>query len=99
MSRTFIACTLFFIFVLVLFSCSDKKVETTSMCSSEVVTLYGTSFLKGKVSSIVYDDEQGSDSTLFVYSAEQHLVKIVFGNYIQSYIKTFCYQEGDPKVK
>ena len=78
MSRTFIACTSLFIFVLVLFSCSDKKVEITSTCSSEVVTLYGTSFLKGKVSSIVYDDEQGSDSTLFVYSAEQHLVKIVF---------------------
>ena len=78
MSRTFIACTSLFIFVLVLFSCSDKKIETTSICSSEVVTLYGTTFLKGKVSSIVYDDEQGYDSTLFVYNDKQQLVKTVF---------------------
>ena len=79
MSRTFIACTSLYIFVLVLFSCSDKKVEIASTCcSSEVVTLYGTSFLKGKVSSIVYDDEQGYDSTLFVYNDKQQLVKTVF---------------------
>ena len=30
MSRTFIACRSLFIFVLVLFSCSDKKVEITT---------------------------------------------------------------------
>ena len=78
MGRTLIAGMSLYIFVLILFSCSDKKIETTSMCSSEVVTLYGTTFLKGKVSSIVYDDEQGYDSTLFVYNDKQQLVKTVF---------------------
>ena len=77
MSRTFIACTTLYIFVFILFSCSNKKIDTTLACSSKAVTLYGTSFLKGKVSSIVYDDEQGCDSTLFVYNNKQHLVKTI----------------------
>ena len=42
------------------------------------VTLYDKEFLKGKVSSIIYDDEQGYDSILFVYNSKQHLVKTVY---------------------
>lgn len=78
MSRTFIACVQLCIFVSLLLSCSNKKIDTTPVCLSEVVTLYGTDFLKGKVSSIVYDDEQGCDSILFVYNSKQHLVKTIF---------------------
>ncbi len=78
MSITFIACTPLCIFASILFFCNDKKIDKPTVCSSEVVTLYGTGFLKGKVSSIVYDDEQGCDSTLFVYNSKQHLVKTIF---------------------
>ncbi|MBR4849105.1 MAG: hypothetical protein IKV07_07125 [Bacteroidaceae bacterium] len=77
MSRTFIACTPLYIIVSILFSCSNKKIDTSSVCSSKAVTLYGTSFLKGKVSSIVYDDAQGYDSILFVYNSKQHPVKTI----------------------
>lgn len=42
------------------------------------VTLCDKEFLKGKVSSIIYDDEQGYDSILFVYNSKQHLVKTVY---------------------
>lgn len=78
MSRTFIACTPLYIFIFILYSCCNKEIETTPVCSSEAVTLYGTNFLKGTVSSIVYDDEQGRDSTLFVYNNKQHLIKTIF---------------------
>ena len=78
MSRTFIASTPLCIVAFILFSCCNKNIDTTSACSSEVITLYGASCLKGKVSSIVYDDEQECDSTLFVYSSKQHLLKAIF---------------------
>lgn len=78
MSRTFITCTPLYIIAFILFSCNDKNIDTTSVFSSEVNTLYGTNFIKGKISSIVYNDEQGYDSTLFVYNSKQNLVKTIF---------------------
>lgn len=98
MIRTFITRTLLYIFIFILFSCSDKKIDTTCMCSSGAVTMYGASFLKGKVSSIVYDDEQGCDSTLFVYNSKQHLVKTVF--YLNGEENGFCkyYYNGSNRI-
>ena len=78
MNKTFIASTPLYIFIYILFSCSYKKIDEPIVRSSDTVTLHGKSFLKGKVSSIVYDDEQGYDSTLFVYNNKQHLVKTIY---------------------
>ena len=78
MSRTFVSCTPLYIFAFILFSCCSKKIDTFSVCPSEDVVFYGNGFLKGKVSSIVYDDEQGYDSIIFVYNEKQHPVKTVF---------------------
>ena len=70
--------TILLLTVFLLTSCNNNcKLETEATKTNKAVTLYGTSFLKGKISSIVYDDEQGCDSTLFVYNSKQHLVKTI----------------------
>ena len=95
MSRTFMGGAPLYIFILILFSCSDKNICTTIASSSEAVTLCGTSFLKGRVSSIVYEDEQGRDSILFVYNANRHLVKTVF--YLNGEENGYCrYEYNNP---
>ncbi|MBQ2778569.1 MAG: hypothetical protein IJF46_02190 [Bacteroidaceae bacterium] len=78
MSKNLVACTLLFISVFVFLSCSSKKKDVAPVYNSDSVTLHGTSFLKGKISSIVYNDEQGYDSTLFVYNEKLHPEKVFF---------------------
>ena len=70
--------TILLLTVFLLTSCNNNcKLETEGGETNEAATLFGTEFLQGKVSSIVYDDEQGCDSTLFVYNSKQHLVKTI----------------------
>ena len=42
-------------------SCNRNSREMKKSEAKQTVTLFGTEFLKGKVSSIIYSDEQGCD--------------------------------------
>ena len=66
----------FSVMVVLLFSsCGIENRESETVPSTEPVTLYESSFLKGRISAITYSDKCGVDSTLFVYNENGHLVK------------------------
>lgn len=69
---------LFTTFAFIISCNNNSRLESKENGANKIVTLYNTVFLKGKVSSIVYNNEQGRDSTLFVYNNKQHLVKTIF---------------------
>ena len=79
MKRVLFTTILFTIFTLIISSCNNKTNTSLGIISdAEVVTLYGTEFLKGKVSSLVYNDEQGCDSLAFVYDKMGNIDKVIY---------------------
>ncbi len=79
MNRLFVNTILFVTCLFVSFSCAENKsTDKESAIAIEPTTLYGCIFLKGKISAITDSDGHGSDSTLFVYNKNKHLVKAIF---------------------
>ena len=79
MDRFFINTILLAVCLFISFSCSgNKNTEKETAVATESTTLYGGSFLKGKISAITYSDKYGVDSTVFVYNKNKHLVKAIF---------------------
>ena len=79
MDRLFVNTILLVVCFLISFSCTgNKSTDKESSIATESTTLYGSSFLKGRIHSMAYSDKYGGDSTLFVYNDNGHLVKVVF---------------------
>ncbi len=65
--------------VLIMLSCNNNnKSETGQALLSENVTLYGTEFLKGKVSAVVYNNKEDYDSLAFIYSKNGDIDKVIY---------------------
>ena len=66
--------------ILLISSSCARNVEVGKTVSDAKgsTTLYGNTFLHGKISSIVYEDKDGNDSIQFVYNKEKHLYKSIF---------------------
>ena len=62
----------------IMLSCNNNsKSETGQALVNEDATLYGTEFLRGKVSAVVYDEKEGCDSLAFIYSKNGDIDKVV----------------------
>lgn len=59
-------------------SCDSKNSGIEQLSTPKYATLHGDCFLKGKIASIVYNDEEGYDSTMFVYNKDNHVQKAIF---------------------
>ena len=69
MDRLFVNTILFATCFLISFSCAgNKSIDKNSTIATEATTLYGNSFLKGRIRAITNSDKYGADSPLFVYN-------------------------------
>lgn len=99
MDRLFANTILFATCLFISFSCAgNKSTDEEVGIATGPTTLYGNSFLNGKVSAIANSDEHGGDSTLFEYNENGHLVKAKF--YSKGKEDGFCkYQYSSNEIR